>query len=281
MSSGDSATAAKSAFQTPITIREVVDKIHRKKYLLPAIQREFVWPPEKIIRLFDSLMREYTIGSFLYWDVAKEKLSDFQFYEFVRDYNQRLGTHNPKANIKGEESITAVLDGQQRFTAFYLALRGSYAAKIRWKRRDSPDAYPQKFLFLNLLSSNTEESDLLHDFRFLTQLEAQIRDDNTYWFKVGDVLELRDLIGVFNFLRDHGLITSRLAQETLVGLHSAINERPVINYYRETSQDLDKVLNEFIRVNSAGTPLSYSDLLLSIATAKWETRDARGDNTVR
>lgn len=45
----------------------------------------------------------------------------------------------------------------------------------------------------------------------------------------------------------------------------------------EEDQDLDKVLNIFIRVNSGGTPLSYSDMLLSIATAAWQDRDARQD----
>ena len=39
------------------------------------------------------------------------------------------------------------------------------------------------------------------------------------------------------------------------------------------------MLNIFIRVNSGGTPLSYSDLLLSIATAQWETLDAREEIT--
>lgn len=38
---------------------------------------------------------------------------------------------------------------------------------------------------------------------------------------------------------------------------------------------MDKVLNIFIRINSGGTVLSYSDLLLSIATAQWEEKDAR------
>jgi hypothetical protein len=37
------------------------------------------------------------------------------------------------------------------------------------------------------------------------------------------------------------------------------------------------VLNIFIRVNSGGTFLSYSDLLLSLATAQWKDRDARGE----
>ena len=37
----------------------------------------------------------------------------------------------------------------------------------------------------------------------------------------------------------------------------------------------NKVLDIFVRVNSGGTPLSYSDLLLSMATNQWQDRDAR------
>jgi hypothetical protein len=48
-----------------------------------------------------------------------------------------------------------------------------------------------------------------------------------------------------------------------------------MNYYLERGKELNKVLQIFIRVNSGGTPLSYSDLLLSIATASWKERDAR------
>jgi len=49
------------SFQTPITIAEALDNIERQRYLLPAIQREFEWPPHKIEWLFDSLMRGYPI----------------------------------------------------------------------------------------------------------------------------------------------------------------------------------------------------------------------------
>jgi hypothetical protein len=47
----------------------------------------------------------------------------------------------------------------------------------------------------------------------------------------------------------------------------------------EKGESLDKVLNIFIRVNSGGTQLSYSDLLLSIATAQWKEKDAREEIT--
>jgi uncharacterized protein with ParB-like and HNH nuclease domain len=265
---------AKSAFQTPLTIKEAIESIHRKKFLLPAIQRELVWEPEQIIKLFDSLMRDYPIGSFLFWNINKDRIKDFQFYEFIRNYHERDSRHNPKANVTGEESITAVLDGQQRLTALYIGLKGTYAYKIPWKRWNSHDAFPIRKLYLNLLSKS-DEFDLLYDFRFLTPLESSMRDEKTYWFEVGKILEFTSLRDINKYLRDNGLIESEFAEECLFKLYDTINEKRVINYYLETSQELTKVLNIFIRVNSGGTILSYSDLLLSIATAQWKTKDAR------
>ena len=46
-------------------------------------------------------------------------------------------------------------------------------------------------------------------------------------------------------------------------------------YYEEKGQELDKALQIFIRMNDGGTPLSHSDLLLSIAVAQWKEHDAR------
>ena len=269
---------AKSAFQTPLTIQEAISSIHRKKYLLPAIQREFVWDPERVLKLFDSLMREYPIGSFLLWRVEKNKIKDFQFYEFVRNYHERDRTHNPKANVTGEESITAILDGQQRLTALYIGLKGTYAYKIPWKRWDSDDAFPTRKLYLNLLSKS-DEFDLLYDLKFLTPLEASMPNEKTHWFEVGKVLDFTSLKDVYKYLRDNDLLESGFADSCLCKLHEIINTKRVINHYLEASQELDKVLNIFIRVNSGGIILSHSDLLLSIATAQWKTKDAREEIT--
>jgi len=118
-------------FETPITIKESVDKVHKKKYLLPAIQREVVWKTKQIERLFDSLMRDYPIGSFLFWRVERQRSKDYQFYEFIRDYHEQDNRHNPKADISGDDDIVAILDGQQRLTALYVGLKGTYAYKLR------------------------------------------------------------------------------------------------------------------------------------------------------
>ncbi len=273
-----------SAFQTPITIGEAIESIHRKKYLLPAIQREFVWSPEQIVKIFDSLMRDYPIGSFLFWDVDNEQINNFQFYEFITNFHERDNTHNPKADIKGEENITAILDGQQRLTALYLAMKGTYAYKTPWKRWDNDEAFPKRKLYLNLLSES-EEFGSLYDFKFLTEDETSENDDNNFWFEVGKILDLQDEYEVNNYLIANNLMShpnkekAQFANKTLFKLHSLIHKNRIINYYLEKSQKLDKVLNIFIRVNSGGTQLSYSDLLLSIATAQWQTKDARAEIT--
>lgn len=71
------------AYQTALTIESVIKDIDSKKYLLPSIQREFVWSTGQIEKLFDSLMRDYPINAFLFWKVPREKVSEFKFYELV------------------------------------------------------------------------------------------------------------------------------------------------------------------------------------------------------
>ena len=65
------------------------------------------------------------------------------------------------------------------------------------------------------------------------------------------------------------------AFRVLSRLYHVVHTEPTIAYYEEENQDIEHVLNIFIRRNSGGTTLSYSDLLLSIATSQWTSLDAR------
>lgn len=271
------------SYQTALTIANVIQEIDSKKYLLPSIQREFVWGTDQIEMLFDSLMRDYPINSFLFWKVPKDKTNEFKFYEFLREYHQKEKRHNPKADTKGSGDIMAVLDGQQRLTSLYIALKGTYAYKISYKRRDNPAAYPKRKLYLNLLCP-ADDVDLKYDFQFLTETEAEENEERCFWFPVGDILDMKEPYEIMEYLTDHDLNIVqkpedkekvKFANRTLTKLFNVIHVTPTISYYLEDSIELDKVLNIFIRVNSGGTTLSYSDLLLSFATAQWEKRDAR------
>jgi len=272
------------AFVEPITIKDAIDRIHRKSYLLPAIQREFVWHPDQIETLFDSLMRDYPINSFLFWEVERGNVDKYQFYEFVRDYHERDSYHNPKANLNGNAGIIAILDGQQRLTSLYIGLKGSYAWKMPRKRWDNDTAFPKRHLYLNLFHAPEEDSDIEYEFSFLTKTEADVRDSDNFWFKVSDILDIVEPVDVNDYLLNNnaaqfGNDNFRLANRALFKLHDVIHKSKLINFFLERGENLDKVLNIFIRVNSGGTQLNYSDLLLSIATAQWKDKDAREEIT--
>lgn len=271
------------AFVEPLTIKHVINSIEKKEILLPAIQREFVWSTDQIEMLFDSLMRKYPLGSFLFWEVNSDNINSYQFYEFIRNYHQKNNKHNEKANILGEKNITAILDGQQRLTSLYIGLKGSYSYKTQRKRWDNNNAFPERKLYINILNNKTID-DKEYDFKFLTKKEAENTDVAHHWFLVGDILKFDGVYQINDYLIDNNLninITdkelAKATSKTLYDLFYTIHSSKPINLYLEKDSSLDKVLNIFIRVNSGGTKLSYSDLLLSIATAQWTSKDARNE----
>ncbi len=61
------------------------------------------------------------------------------------------------------------------------------------------------------------------------------------------------------------------ALDLLEKLKDAIHTKQLISFFEEKEKNLNKVLNIFIRVNSGGVKLSYSDLLMSILTASFSS----------
>ena len=51
---------------TPKTIYELIKEIDDGRIILPAMQRNFVWSEDKICSLFESIMRDYPIGTFCF-----------------------------------------------------------------------------------------------------------------------------------------------------------------------------------------------------------------------
>ena len=267
------------------TIKNLIKQIDNNEYVLPALQREFVWKPEQIERLFDSIMKGYPIGSFLFWNVQNENINKYEFYNILKEYHQRDARHNTKINISHKDSVTAILDGQQRITSIYIALKGTYSYKIKGAWKNNDNAYPSRQLYLNIVSPNLDTNkDVQFDFRFLTNEEAEDFTEDTLWYPVSDILqfEVGEMFTVIaryqelyrkNFPNESVEKTSYI-MNSLGTLHQMM-EKDILAYYEENSQEIDKVLDIFIRMNSGGTTLTYSDLLLSLATAKWQNLNAR------
>ncbi|WP_120864405.1 DUF262 domain-containing protein [Helicobacter pylori] len=121
------------------SIKEVVDELN-VRYFLPDIQREYVWlknaDEKKIEQLFDSILRGYPIGSFLFWKLQRKDIAtsneqdnnklNFQLYQFITNYDERK-PHNEKIHIEQikRDDLYIVLDGQQRLTSLYIGLKGN------------------------------------------------------------------------------------------------------------------------------------------------------------
>ena len=265
------------AFQTPITIKDALRAIESNEYVLPAIQREFEWGADQIERLFDSLMRGYPIGAFLFWRVDAGNVSEYNFYDFVLDYHQKDRRHNARlAEPLHGRDLVAILDGQQRLTALNIGLRGSHATKLPRLWWTNPDAFPKRRLYLNLLAKQEENEDgLKYEFRFLRKRDAKDRDETTCWYLVSDILRVDQPEALIDVAQDLDLPKASL--KPLMRLHRTIHSEPVVSAYEEKAQDLDKVVNIFVRTNSGGTTLAHSDILLTLATAQWRNVDARSE----
>lgn len=257
-------------FQIPITIVAAIDCIKSNYYLLPSIQREFEWPDKKVEWLFDSIMRGYPFGSFLFWQVKGQTKGAYKFYRFLKDYRQNYQTHNEEFPASQGTDFYAVLDGQQRLTSLYIGLCGSHAIKKRYSREENTErAYPTRHLYLNIKNElENQEDGRQYEFKFLADSDVF---GESKWFRVSKILELSDCYLFTKFVQP----LPEFAQKTLSRLHHIIFTTPSINYYLEESQDIDKALNIFIRINSGGLPLDFSDLLMSIAVANWQHKDAR------
>ena len=257
-----------------MSIGPLMREIENNDYYLPAIQREFVWPQHKIEALFDSLLRGYPIGTMLRWKVEDEARHDFQFYKLIHEFSVR-NRRNEKSGKIVKESVYGVLDGQQRMTALNIGLRGSYTEKIPRLWWNNPNAFREKKLYINLLFEPQEGEEQRYQIKFLTEQRAAESSENAFWFRVGDILEYNDRQKLIDYRRNSVYADSYAFEVNLDALWQAIWGDNNVYFFTETRQDLEEVLRIFIRLNTGGEPLSYSDLLFSLLTASWGEHDAR------
>ena len=252
------------------SIRSIIDDVNCRRVYLPAIQRKYVWGDNQITKLMDSIMLGYPIGTFLFWKVKKDVINkkEYSMYEFIKDYHERDLYKNPAAPQpfpigSGDETLWAVLDGQQRLTSLYIALQGSMSRKLPNKRWKNDDAFPKKELYFDLHSQNSDEDDISYEFRFMTTTDAAKNKDNHLWYLVKDILKYSQEELVTELIIPNNWATDKLAMKNISLLHTRLVGDEIINYFEVEADSIDSVLDIFVRVNSGGTVLSKSDLLFS------------------
>lgn len=252
-----------------ITIERLLDQVNNDELILPAIQRSYVWDENRICSLFDSLMKNYPIGAFLFWDVSKEELQEFVFNKFVRDMDKIAGTIRGAEIEEESGKFTGVLDGQQRITSMLIGLAGAYKSRVP-KERKIDGGNPWRYLALNLLSQIDDPSEDNYEFEFLSEQELATTTPGKHWFRVSEILNMseKETYGYALAKLDPEYTQEQklIAHENISRLHSVIRKDEVLSYYSATDRRLSDVVEIFERINNNGQALSGTDLMLSMAS---------------
>lgn len=95
-------------------VLEFIQLLAAGKFLIPTFQRPFVWNPEDIIGLWDSLYQRYPIGSLLCWNTTVR----------LHVHRKPGGFYFPEDGNPKQEMHFYILDGQQRVTALLTSYYG-------------------------------------------------------------------------------------------------------------------------------------------------------------
>jgi len=107
----------------------LMDDISSGRLKIPQFQRDFVWDIKKSAGLLDSIVKGYPVGTFIFWK-TKERL------RAVKNIGN-LGLPEP---VKGDY-VNFVLDGQQRITSLFSALKGEKIKRSEGKEEDFSNMY--------------------------------------------------------------------------------------------------------------------------------------------
>lgn len=265
------------------TISECIEKVNDSLYL-PDIQRPYVWQEDNIYLLFDSICRDYPINTVLFWHLEKPTLEKEKYIKRIKFLSQRYEENTPETGPLSRDSYFLVIDGQQRITTFFLALKGNY--KIKEKRK-----IVLADLLYNFLSGKEEnEKEMLYEFQFFPQIRPDVfiqeivdkkkilKPYNKNWIRVKYIAGLDKLHEVQTKVKNKikTTIDYEISDEQngqIFKFWSKLNHDKLISFYEEKTQEYDKVLEIFIRTNTGGQKLKYSDLLFSYIKLHWN--DAR------
>lgn len=272
-----------------ITIFDALKNIQKRKYILPAFQRQYVWNLAQVEKLWDSILIGYPISSFLFWHLDKSNYSsEARFCDFLSSVAFKSGKHEPANNkfelsgIDVEYTDTAVLDGQQRLTSLFISLFGEVMIRQKWAQSNAK-ASPA-FLYLELDKENLDFYDDGEDFS---------EHDHEYNVKkygfaftsktpTPTQLKIRTLITDSRFgnkneraqaiteaLNNRPVQDKEYAFNIIDKLAQKIYDEPIIRYTELFGVKQSDALEIFVRFNSGGKTLRRSEITMSILEAYW------------
>ena len=247
-------TFAERIKPTDFSIRAYLEDLTHKRYQIPTFQRDVVWSPDSVKKLWDSIYRFYPIGSILIWK------TDLKLHN-----HRSIGGHIIAEDTQ-ESGFNYILDGQQRTTSLLTSL---YGGKIEGREGFNPT------LYIDLSIGDTEEIDetsYKQRFLFWNEIDdhaGQNRQNTPRMAKhqQGLIVKLQDIMLKF------GEVEKYLHEHEHSDFDDPIRQRlrevlDVLNNYRISFIELrgievSEVCQIFERINQEGKPLDIFDIVVA------------------
>lgn len=264
-----------------ITIYDALQNIKDGKYVMPAFQRQFVWSMEQIEKLWDSILLNYPIATFLFWHVDDSNVTwDTYFCGFLSNVTfdsrkQADSVNYDLTSINVKNTDTAVLDGQQRLTSLFLSLFGEAYIRPNYARKKNGGKIVTKLLIeLNKSKISVDEEEYnskKFDIKFsekvgrLSPTQFEVKNILNQKFHEGATRQKAIEEAIVNVPAD----SKDYARNILRKLYEKIYVEKLVRYTEITDMKQDDALEMFVRFNSGGKALRKSEITMSILEAYW------------
>ena len=202
------------------TLPRIFQELENGNMRIPRFQRAYVWERTKIVSLLNSIYKQYPIGSFFLWD------TDMRMDGFCRDITELGFPKKPEAS-----KFSFILDGQQRITSLYVALRGKTLNDVDYSK-----------ICFNL------------DKKMFKVPKLKTEQNNIPVWKIYDDKEYGNLLQ--DYFSSGKIEFGKLIQDC----HELLNTYPV-SIIKSMNMELDEVVTIFERINQGGKRLSLFDLV--------------------
>ena len=250
------------------SIRDLIAMVDRGKLVLPEFQRDFKWPLEKSEVLFDSIFQDLFIGSLI---ISRPKFElackDFDLRERGKSSRKPVPKNFSVQKFETEDIYT-LLDGQQRVTSIYRALKGKDIIYLIF--RDINEITSEEFYNLN------EEKILVDHEKYIEGFDSSKPKSDEFFVRICDlytaiVEDYRENRFLEEFVNERieelqvdeqkKAILQDYSLTVLKTFNVEILSRANLLSVQLLNMGLEKFCTYFERSNSQGLNLNFTDII--------------------
>lgn len=244
-------------FPTNRGLTTYLDELIAKNYQIPTFQREIVWEPINVKKLWDSIYKFYPLGSILIWKT-----------DLVLQNHREIGGHKITDPNFSRTEYQYILDGQQRTTSLLTSL---YGGKIEGRQ----DFDPLIYVDLTVpMESEIDDESFKKRFLFWHEIddkEGYIKQNigRKKLFEQGLIVKLIDIKNNYTEVQNKVFKSDSVAEKFDHEYMSELaNIKGVLDNYRISFIEIKgiqvaEVCQIFERINQAGKPLDIFDIVVA------------------